>query len=167
MAVPAASRRVHGDLSTHWVGGESLVRDLVLGREQARALGVDASNAGLMCDVFGHASQVSQMLRGFGSLCPLIWRGVNTDNRTLLWRGAFNMCFMERVRNEEAVQPDFAGALHDDLLAVVDSVRHGTIGDPLASGREALVVQTVVDALYRSARSGREVPVEGMEHVHA
>jgi UDP-N-acetyl-2-amino-2-deoxyglucuronate dehydrogenase len=67
----------------------------------------------------------------------------------------------------EAVQPDFAGALDDDLLGVVDSVRHGTIGEPLATGREALVVQAVVDALYRSARSGREVPVEGMEHVHA
>jgi UDP-N-acetyl-2-amino-2-deoxyglucuronate dehydrogenase len=74
---------------------------------------------------------------------------------------------VSRVRKEEATQPDFAGALHDELLAVVDSVRRGTIGEPLATGREALVVQAVVDALYRSARSGHEVPVEGIEHLHA
>jgi alpha-mannosidase len=64
------------------VGGESLVRNLLLGREQARALGVDASKAGLVCDRFGHARQVPQILRGFGSLGALIWRGVNTDKRT-------------------------------------------------------------------------------------
>jgi predicted dehydrogenase len=72
-----------------------------------------------------------------------------------------------RVWEDAPTQPDFAGALRDELRAVVDSVRDGRMSDRLASGRQALAVQAVTDALYRSARAGREVPVEQMEHALA
>jgi len=71
------------------VSGESLVRNLRLGREMARAFGGKPSNAGFMCDMFGHNSQMPQILRGFDIVGALIWRGCNVaETRNLIWRGA-------------------------------------------------------------------------------
>ena len=71
------------------VSGESLVRNLELGRRRARALGGEASVAGLVCDMFGHNSQLPQIFAGFGISAGFIWRGVNAEGvRNLLWVGA-------------------------------------------------------------------------------
>jgi predicted dehydrogenase len=56
--------------------------------------------------------------------------------------------------------PDFAGALQDEVRDIIDAVRHGRHTDRLATGDQALQVQTVTDALYRSSAEGREVRVE-------
>ena len=47
------------------VSGESLVRNIRLGREVARAHGGEPSDAGFSCDVFGHNSQLPQIFNGF------------------------------------------------------------------------------------------------------
>jgi predicted dehydrogenase len=65
-----------------------------------------------------------------------------------------------RTWEDAPTAPDFAGALRDELQAVVDSVRAGVASEPLATGGQALLVQSLADALYRSAREGREVTVE-------
>ncbi len=71
------------------VSGESLVRNLRLGRDLARQYGGEPSCAGFMCDMFGHNSQMPQILKGFGIVGGLIWRGTNTtETRNLVWRGA-------------------------------------------------------------------------------
>ncbi len=71
------------------VSGEALIRNLRLGRQMARAFGGQPSNAGFVCDIFGHNSQLPQIFAGFGIRGGLIWRGINqTERRTLLWRGA-------------------------------------------------------------------------------
>ncbi len=71
------------------VSGESLVRNLRLGREVARSLGGEPSCAGFACDLFGHNSQLPQIYAGFDIVAALIWRGLNTwDHRNLLWEGA-------------------------------------------------------------------------------
>jgi predicted dehydrogenase len=64
-----------------------------------------------------------------------------------------------RVFEDAPTDPDFVGALGPELRDVVESARTGCLAEPLATGRQALVVQAVVDALYRSAREGREVTV--------
>ena len=48
------------------VSGESLIRNLEMGRKLARGLGVEPSNAGFLCDMFGHNSQMPQIFNGFG-----------------------------------------------------------------------------------------------------
>ncbi|MCB0049978.1 MAG: hypothetical protein KDE24_10605, partial [Caldilinea sp.] len=48
------------------VSGEALIRNLRLGREIARSFGVEPSNAGFVCDLFGHNSQMPQIFAGFG-----------------------------------------------------------------------------------------------------
>lgn len=71
------------------VSGESLVRNIRLGRQIARAYGGVPSSAGFVCDLFGHNSQIPQILAGFGIHGALIWRGDNhLNDRVLLWRGA-------------------------------------------------------------------------------
>jgi alpha-mannosidase/mannosylglycerate hydrolase len=71
------------------VGGESLVRNLRLGRELVRSLGGTPSSAGVLADLFGHNSQMPQLFKAFGATGILLWRGVNLmDRRHLLWRGA-------------------------------------------------------------------------------
>ena len=71
------------------VSGESLVRNLRLGREIARSFGVEPSNAGFVCDLFGHNSQIPQIFAGFGIHAGLIWRGINgVQVRHVRWRGA-------------------------------------------------------------------------------
>ena len=48
------------------VSGESLVRNLRFGRETVRTFGGRPPDAGFLCDMFGHNSQLPQILAGFG-----------------------------------------------------------------------------------------------------
>src|SRR5205085_8260837 len=59
------------------VSGESLIRNLRCGREQARQFGGQTSAAGYVCDMFGHNSQLPQIFAGFGITGALVWRGLN------------------------------------------------------------------------------------------
>ncbi len=70
------------------VSGESIVRNLRLGREIARRFGAEPSDAGFVCDLFGHIGQLPQILRGFGIDNALLWRGVNHyETRNFIWEG--------------------------------------------------------------------------------
>ena len=71
------------------VSGESLIRNLRLGRGVASSLGGQPSSAGFMCDMFGHNSQMPQILAGFGIRGGFLWRGINlVDQHLFRWRGA-------------------------------------------------------------------------------
>ncbi len=48
------------------VSGEALIRNLLVGRQDARALGGEPSRAGYVPDMFGHNSQMPQIFAGFG-----------------------------------------------------------------------------------------------------
>jgi hypothetical protein len=71
------------------VSGESLIRNLELGIEQARSYGGGPCRAGLLCDQFGHIGQMPQIFEQFGIGLALVWRG--TSERQLgghfLWQG--------------------------------------------------------------------------------
>ncbi len=71
------------------VSGEALIRNLEFGRQLVRSLGGEPSNAGFVCDIFGHNSQLPQILNGFGIRFAYLWRGVNIiERRNFRWRGA-------------------------------------------------------------------------------
>jgi alpha-mannosidase len=61
------------------VGGESLVRNLLLGRRVCRRFGVEPSGAGYMPDSFGHPAQLPQILAGFGIGTLLFSRGLGDE----------------------------------------------------------------------------------------
>ncbi|MCX6022603.1 MAG: hypothetical protein NTZ05_12905 [Chloroflexi bacterium] len=68
------------------VSGESLVRNLLLGRRIARRFG-EPMPVGYLPDQFGHVGQIPQILRGFGLDSAVIWRGVAdpVDGSELWW----------------------------------------------------------------------------------
>jgi len=61
------------------VRGESLVRNLLLGRRVCRRFGVEPSAAGYLPDSFGHPAQLPQILAGFGLHTLLFSRGVGDE----------------------------------------------------------------------------------------
>ncbi len=61
------------------VGGESLVRNLLLGRRVCRRFGVEPSRAGYLPDSFGHPAQLPQILAGFGIRTFLFSRGLGDE----------------------------------------------------------------------------------------
>ncbi|HEX6820034.1 MAG TPA: glycoside hydrolase family 38 C-terminal domain-containing protein [Ktedonobacterales bacterium] len=56
-------------------GGESLIRNLQIGRRMAQAYG-GAMGVGYLPDSFGHLAQLPQLLRGFALDNAVFWRGV-------------------------------------------------------------------------------------------
>jgi alpha-mannosidase len=58
------------------VGGESLVRNLLLGRRVCRRFGVEPTAAGYQPDSFGHPAQLPQLLAEFGLRTFLFSRGL-------------------------------------------------------------------------------------------
>jgi alpha-mannosidase len=61
------------------VGGEALVRNLLLGRRVCRRFGVEPSGAGYLPDSFGHPAQLPQILAGFGIRTFLFSRGMGDE----------------------------------------------------------------------------------------
>jgi len=61
------------------VGGEPLVRNLLLGRRICRRFGVEPSGAGYLPDSFGHPAQLPQILAGFGIRTFLFSRGTGDE----------------------------------------------------------------------------------------
>jgi alpha-mannosidase len=70
------------------VGGEPLVRNLLLGREVCHRFGVEPSTAGYLPDSFGHPAQIPQILAGFGIRTCLFSRGMGDqlDDVGLIFR---------------------------------------------------------------------------------
>ncbi|HUF10737.1 MAG TPA: glycoside hydrolase family 38 C-terminal domain-containing protein [Rhodothermales bacterium] len=56
------------------VSGESLIRNLLIGRSTAESLG-GSDFTGYIPDSFGHTAQIPQLLRGFGIDTAVAWRG--------------------------------------------------------------------------------------------
>lgn len=71
------------------VSGESLVRNLRLGREMARSFGAMPSDAGYVPDTFGHIGQLPQIFRGFGIRGAFMWRGCEPrKHANFRWQGS-------------------------------------------------------------------------------
>jgi 2-O-(6-phospho-alpha-D-mannosyl)-D-glycerate hydrolase len=58
------------------VGGEPLVRNLLIGRAVCRRFGAEPSTAGYLPDSFGHPAQIPQLLAGFGIGSMIFSRGM-------------------------------------------------------------------------------------------
>ena len=74
------------------VGGESLVRNLLLGRRVCRRLGLEPTAVGYAPDTFGHPAQLPQLLAGFGLRTFVFARGLGDQLDDLgvvfRWRAA-------------------------------------------------------------------------------
>ena len=128
------------------VSGESLIRNIELGRRVARAFGGRPSDAGFACDLFGHTSQMPQVFAGFGIRGGFIWRGLNpVAARHVIWRGAdgtempcyrfvpvgyCSFAFQVRHANDRARVFD-AEQVDTDLSAYLEQEAEASEVDPL------------------------------------
>ncbi|MEB3195775.1 MAG: glycosyl hydrolase-related protein [Candidatus Sericytochromatia bacterium] len=71
------------------VSGEALIRNLLMGREAERELGVnhEALGVGYLPDMFGHIAQMPQILAGFGLQHAVVWRGAHPAAPRFAWVG--------------------------------------------------------------------------------
>jgi len=60
-------------------GQESLVRNLLMGRQVCARYGGRPMAVGYAPDTFGHVAQLPQILRGFGIDCFVFWRGLGDE----------------------------------------------------------------------------------------
>ncbi len=69
------------------VSGETIVRDMEMGRDRAARFG-GAMELGYLPDMFGHVAQMPQILAGFGLDEAVVWRGVPAaiDAPAFRWR---------------------------------------------------------------------------------
>jgi mannosylglycerate hydrolase len=68
------------------VSGESLVRNLHMGRAAMRTLGTRGEGVGYLPDMFGHIGQMPQILTQFGLDLAVVWRGVAPPSPRFIWR---------------------------------------------------------------------------------
>ena len=61
------------------VSGESLIRNLLMGKEVAEKFGGSPWRIGYICDIFGHIAQMPQIFKGFNIDVTVLWRGVHAD----------------------------------------------------------------------------------------
>lgn len=64
------------------ISGESIIANLNMGRESLSELTRDAAilPLGYLCDIFGHVSQMPQILNGFGITTAILGRGTNESS---------------------------------------------------------------------------------------
>ncbi|MCX6993690.1 MAG: glycosyl hydrolase-related protein [Kiritimatiellaeota bacterium] len=65
--------------------GESLIRNLLIGRQIAEQLG-GVMKVGYIPDTFGHIAALPQIFSGFGIDNAVVWRGVTAGKTEFLWR---------------------------------------------------------------------------------
>jgi alpha-mannosidase len=72
------------------VSGESLIRNLKTGFKIASGYDVKPAAVGYLPDMFGHTSQVPQILSGFGIKHALVWRGMPPEihKNQFVWRSS-------------------------------------------------------------------------------
>jgi len=88
--------------------GESLVRNLLLGHVVAEQFGGKAMASGYVTDIFGHTSQLPQILRGFGIDSAVLSRGVGDFlGSEFIWEGPDGSRVLALKRDEERLYSDF------------------------------------------------------------
>ena len=127
--------------------GEALVRNLLLGCRMARGMGAEPMRVGYICDMFGHNSQLPQILRGFGIDSAVFFRGTTDETQATPYRwaaadgsevmavklpdaGGYGMCTTAvRGRKRADDEPLGCDADVDALIALAESERKRTRQD--------------------------------------
>ncbi len=68
------------------VSGESLIRNLQIGREICHKWGVEPSSDGYICDIFGHIAQMPQIFAGMNLHHTVLGRGTNEHIQPMHFR---------------------------------------------------------------------------------
>lgn len=156
------------------VSGESLIRNMQLGLKTSAHFG-NVSRVGFICDMFGHISQLPQILNGFGIDNAFLFRGTNdrTHGAIWRWRGADGSevlvnrfpkihgytAYAYHVRKVMTLDEPFRmeDAL-SELLAMVEreKQRHATSSFLLFDGSDHIEIEPRTSELLRQANERLE-----------
>lgn len=88
--------------------GESLVRNLLKGHQIAKEYGVNPMKVGYVTDIFGHTSQLPQILKGFGIDCAVLSRGMGDYMQSEFeWQAPDGSRVLGLKRDEDRLYSDF------------------------------------------------------------
>lgn len=94
------------------ISGESLIRNLLLGYSVCKSYGVSPMKNGYAVDVFGHNSQLPQILQGFGIDSATIYRGIGDYPKSeFIWEGADGNRVLALKLDEERSYSNFYFAI--------------------------------------------------------
>ncbi|MBK8190152.1 MAG: hypothetical protein IPK79_06840 [Vampirovibrionales bacterium] len=99
------------------VSGESLIRNLQRGLQEARTWGCRRFT-GYLPDTFGHSGDMPTILQGFGLDSAMLWRGVNPSSALFWWESPSGA----RVQTLHLTDGYFQNMLHDPLLTQSERV---------------------------------------------
>lgn len=68
------------------ISGESIIRNLQMGKEICHKWGVEPSGDAYICDIFGHIAQTPQIFAGMGLNYTVLGRGTNEHNHPMHFR---------------------------------------------------------------------------------
>jgi mannosylglycerate hydrolase len=148
-------------------GGETIVRNLRLGHEGARALG-GAMPVGYLPDMFGHIAQMPQILRRAGIDRAALWRGVpaSVEGHRFNWQSPDGSTVLTEYLFDGydngldvLLVPDSIGRALDDYSAMT-SARWGD--DPvlaMAGTDHTVPDRRLLDWLRAAARPDRRIAV--------
>ena len=131
------------------VGGESLVRNLLLGRRVCRRFGTEPTDAAYEPDSFGHPAQLPQILAGFGLRTFLFSRGMGDQLDEV------GVVFRWRAASAEVVACQF--------LPHYDNFARLTTAEDAAERVERIVER--FGAMLEGARCGTIVLANGSDHL--
>jgi len=128
------------------VSGESLIRNLQKGFEISRSYGVEPMKCGYVTDIFGHNSQLPQILNGFEITSAVLYRGIGDYPKdAFTWSGADGSAVLALKLDRErsysnfyfAIRRPFEGREHEReelvsrMRALVDFSRKLAVSDNL------------------------------------
>ena len=153
------------------VGGESLVRNLLLGRRVCRRFGREPTRAGYAPDSFGHPAQLPQVLAGFGLPTFLFSRGLGDESVDLgllfRWRAAGGEVIASQFLPHYDNFAELASAeeARDRIERIVDRFgealeRAGCDTVLLANGSDHLPVQAELPEWCRELEQALGAPVQ-------
>jgi mannosylglycerate hydrolase len=150
------------------VSGEGLIRNLIAGKEACARYG-GGSRAGYLPDMFGHASQMPQILKSFGIESAIMFRGLDTKAPTrseFVWRGSdgtevlgYRLAYGYWNLKSWSLLGMRAAEHFGDLLARLDE-RSGTGCHLMINGSDHLFLQPELpDCIDAAAEAYRDVDV--------
>ena len=160
-------------LPDEWlVSGEATIRNLLRGRMICREFGVEPPRVGYLPDMFGHVSQMPQILRGFGIDNAIFWRGLSGDEwMSELWWEAPDG---SRVLGFHL--PEYCGYCNAAFFfaslppEIRDTMPADTAWGDLATGDMELTMRAmraIVGRAVSRSRSGVLLLMNGVDHMEA
>ncbi|WP_217595060.1 glycoside hydrolase family 38 C-terminal domain-containing protein [Cohnella sp. GbtcB17] len=142
------------------VSGESLIRNLLKGIRESRKWGAEPVRSGYVTDIFGHNSQLPQLLQGFGIDHAVMFRGFRGDKdpSELWWEGADGSRVLGLKLDEDRAYSDFYFAVRWPFFER---------DDDYAGHAEELVQRAQQYLAFKNERATTDIAIgmDGVDHV--